>query len=68
MTKMTLKDRLNELVKSTFLGFIISVIVMYLKPELQTSILGIYGLMVGKRAWEIHSTSKSTKDVSNADK
>jgi hypothetical protein len=69
MTKETLKSKLIELVRSTFIGFILSVIVMYLKPELQTSILGCYGILAGKRAFEIHATNKgSKKDVTDDSK
>lgn len=57
--KLSLKGRLNELVRSTFIGFLISAIVMYLKPELQASIVACYGILAGKRAFEIHSTNKN---------
>lgn len=64
--KAAFKEKLIELVKSTFIGFILSVIVMYLKPELQTSVLGCYGILAGKRAFEIHATNRVVKkDVTN---
>jgi len=68
MKTPTLQDRLNELVRSTFLGFLVSVVVLYFKPELQTTILGLYGILAGKRAFEIHATSKASKGDSNDDK
>jgi len=58
----TLKEKLNELVRSTFIGFILSVTIMYLKPELQASIVACYGILAGKRAFEIHSNNKKEKD------
>lgn len=64
--KAAFKEKLIELVRSTFIGFILSVIVMYLKPELQTSVLGCYGILAGKRAFEIHATNRGVKkDVTN---
>lgn len=57
------KERLTRLISSTFIGFILSVIVMYFKPELQASIVACYGIFAGKRAFEIHTTSpKKEKD------
>ncbi|NDB86552.1 MAG: hypothetical protein EB127_28220 [Alphaproteobacteria bacterium] len=57
---VSIKTRLSNLLRATFLGFIIVCILLYLKPELSNSLVIIYGLLAGKNALETHVTSKTT--------
>jgi hypothetical protein len=52
------KDRVSELVRATFLGFIIASIVIIIHPELQNSVVVMYGFLSGKNAIEAHLKSK----------
>lgn len=45
----------TKFLRSTFIGFIITCVIMYLKPELQNSLVIIYGLLAGKNAFELHT-------------
>lgn len=58
MDRPSIKTRLTDLVRATFIGFIISCILLYLKPELQNTIAIIYGLLAGKNAIEAHIGKK----------
>jgi hypothetical protein len=40
--------------RTTFVGFCIGLLVAYLKPELQNTILLMYGILGGKNAVEVY--------------
>ena len=48
----------TKLVRTTFLGFILGVVVIYIKPELQNTVMIMYGILGGKNAVETYGLSK----------
>ena len=52
----------TKLVRTTFLGFILGLVVIYLKPELQNSVMVMYGILGGRNAVE-HYTQNKLKDL-----
>lgn len=52
----------TKLVRTTFLGFILGLVVIYLKPELQNSVMVMYGILGGRNAVE-HYTQNKSKDL-----
>jgi uncharacterized membrane protein YccC len=48
----TPKERLTDLIRSTFLGFIIAGIVMILVPEVKNEIMLMYMALAGKNGVE----------------
>ena len=45
---------IEKFARTTFVGFIIGLLVAYLRPELQNTILLMYGVLGGKNAIEIY--------------
>ena len=58
MQHLPIKTRLTDLVRATFIGFVISVIVIYLNPELQNTVAMLYGLLAGKNGVESYIKNK----------
>lgn len=59
MEHKTPKQRLTDLIRATFIGFIIAVIVILINPELRDSMVIIYGLMAGKNGVEAFVKGKT---------
>ncbi len=56
---MKYKEHLTQkFIRSTFIGFVLGLIVMYLKPELQNSIVFMYTVLGGKNAVEAFKANK----------
>lgn len=55
---VSIKTRLSNLLRATFIGFLIVCVLTYLKPELANSLVIIYGLLAGKNALETHVTNR----------
>ena len=51
----------NKFARTTFVGFIIGVVVIYLKPELQNTVMFMYAVLGGKNAVESYGQTKLPK-------
>lgn len=59
---MNYKEHLtSKFARTTFVGFIIGVVVIYLKPELQNTVMFMYAILGGKNAVEVYGKDKSVK-------
>ncbi len=52
----------TKLVRTTFLGFILGIVVIYIKPELKDAVMIMYGILGGRNAVE-HYAQNKTKDL-----
>jgi hypothetical protein len=52
----------EKFARTTFVGFIIAVIAIYLKPEIQNTILLMYGVLGGKNAMEVYKNKGNQTD------